>query len=102
MAALAAEGRAPFDLIFLDADKAASAEYLTRSLALARRGTVIVADNVVRGGAVVDAASPDPSVQGVRRLHALLATEPRVAATAIQTVGEKGWDGFALALVVAE
>jgi predicted O-methyltransferase YrrM len=102
MATLERDGCAPFDLIFLDADKAASADYVTRSLALSRRGTVIVADNVVRGGAVVDAASADPSVQGIRRMHALLATEPRVAATAIQTVGEKGWDGFALAVVVAD
>jgi predicted O-methyltransferase YrrM len=100
--ALAAAGRGPFDLIFVDADKASNAEYLAWALRLSRRGTVIVFDNVVRDGAVLDAASADASVQGIRRMHALLAAEPRVSATAIQTVGEKGWDGFALALVVAD
>ena len=88
-----------FDLIFLDADKANSAEYLTLALELSRPGTLIVADNVVRAGAVSDANSSDPSVQGVRRFFELLAADPRVEATAIQTVGAKGWDGFALALV---
>jgi predicted O-methyltransferase YrrM len=90
----------PFDLIFLDADKANNAEYLRWALELSRPGTVIVADNVVRGGAIVDAESANPSVQGVRRFFELLAGDPRVDATAIQTVGAKGWDGFALALVV--
>ena len=96
---LAAEGRGPFDLIFIDADKARNAEYLAWALELSRRGSLIIADNVVRDGAVVDADSSDPSVQGVRRFHELLAAEPRVTATAIQTVGSKGYDGFAIALV---
>jgi predicted O-methyltransferase YrrM len=99
---LAAEGRGPFDLVFLDADKARNAEYLAWALRLTRRGSLIVADNVVRSGAVADAGSTDPSVQGVRRFLELLAAEPRVTATAIQTVGAKGHDGFALALVVAD
>ena len=100
LAQLAAEGGGPFDLIFIDADKASNAQYLTSTLALARPGTVIVADNVVRGGAVLDRDCADPSTQGVRRFFDLLAAEPRVSATAIQTVGEKGYDGFALALVL--
>jgi predicted O-methyltransferase YrrM len=99
---LAAEGCGPFDLIFLDADKPSNPEYLRHALTLSRRGTVIIADNVVRDGAVLDARSPDPSVQGIRRFTELLAAEPRVRATAIQTVGSKGYDGFALALVVAD
>jgi predicted O-methyltransferase YrrM len=99
---LAAEGCAPFDLIFIDADKRSNPEYLEWALRLARAGTLIVADNVVRGGAVLDAANTDPTVQGVRRFHELLAADPRVSATAIQTVGIKGHDGFALALVSGE
>jgi predicted O-methyltransferase YrrM len=99
---LAAEGRGPFDLIFIDADKVNNPDYLVWALQLARRGSLIIADNVVRNGAVADPASADPSVQGVRRFHDLLATEPRVSATAIQTVGSKGYDGFALALVIAD
>ena len=99
---LAAEGRAPFDLVFVDADKGSNPEYLAWVLELSRPGGLIVADNVVRGGAVVDAASGDPSVQGVRRFYELLAAEPRVSATAIQTVGSKGYDGFAIALVTPE
>ena len=89
----------PFDLVFIDADKRSNADYLAWALDLSRPGTLIVADNVVRNGAVVDTASADASVQGVRRFFELLAAEPRVSATAIQTVGAKGWDGFALALV---
>ena len=99
---LAAEGRGPFDLIFIDADKPNNPEYFAWALKLSRRGSLIIADNVVRNGAVVDAASSDPSVQGVRRFHELLAAEPRVSATAIQTVGSKGYDGFAIALVTAD
>jgi predicted O-methyltransferase YrrM len=99
---LAAEGRGPFDLVFLDADKAGNPDYLAWALRLTRRGSLIVADNVVRGGAVADAGSRDPSVRGVRRFLELLAAEPRVTATAIQTVGAKGHDGFALALVVSD
>jgi predicted O-methyltransferase YrrM len=97
MAALAAEGIGPFDLVFVDADKASNAEYLEAALGLSRPGTLIVADNVVRGGAVLDGA--DASAAGVRRFFDALAAQPRLRATAIQTVGEKGYDGFALALV---
>jgi predicted O-methyltransferase YrrM len=98
---LAAEGSGPFDLIFIDADKPGYPDYLAWALKLSRRGSLILADNVVRGGAVVDPASADPRVQGVRRFNELLAAEPRVSATAIQTVGSKGYDGFAVALVTA-
>jgi predicted O-methyltransferase YrrM len=94
---LAADG--PFDLVFVDADKRHNADYLRWALALARPGTLIVADNVVREGAVVDGGSTDESVVGVRAMLACMAAEPRLAATAIQTVGAKGWDGFALAIV---
>jgi predicted O-methyltransferase YrrM len=89
----------PFDLIFLDADKQSSADYLRAALPLSRPGTVILADNVVRGGAILDGDSDDPRVQGVRRFYELLAAEPSLRATALQTVGSKGWDGFALAVV---
>ena len=88
-----------FDLIFIDADKPNNPAYLREALRLARAGTLIVGDNVVRGGAVVDADSPDLSVQGVRAFLDAIAAEPRLTATAIQTVGEKGWDGFVLARV---
>jgi predicted O-methyltransferase YrrM len=98
---LEAERAGPFDLIFIDADKPSNPDYLTWSLRLSRVGTLIIADNVVRGGDVLDAASSDASVRGIRRFNELLAAEPRVAATAIQTVGGKGHDGFALALVIA-
>ena len=96
---LAAEGAGPFDLVFLDADKVSYPDYLEWSLRLSRRGTVIVADNVVRKGAVTDAAGTDPNVVAVRRFNELLAREPRVSATVVQTVGAKGHDGFALAVV---
>ena len=99
---LAAEGRGPFDFIFIDADKPGYPDYLPWALRLSRRGSVIVADNIVRNGAVADPASTDPRVQGVRRFNAMLATEPRVTATAIQTVGSKGYDGFALAVVTSD
>ncbi len=89
----------PFDLVFIDADKRSNAAYLEHALRLSRPGTLIVADNVVRGGAIVDPDDPDPSVQGVRAFFDALAAEPRVRATAIQTVGAKGHDGLALALV---
>ena len=92
----------PFDLVFIDADKPSNPDYFTWAVRLTRSGGVIIVDNVVRGGAVVEAGSADPAVQGVRRLNDLIAAEPRVSATAIQTVGSKGWDGFAIALVVAE
>lgn len=93
------EGAGPFDLIFVDADKASSVRYLEHSLELSRPGTLLVFDNVVRGGAVTDGATADPSVRGIRDLLARLATDPRVSATAIQTVGDKGWDGLAIARV---
>lgn len=89
----------PFDFVFIDADKPSCAPYVEHALRLARSGTVIVIDNTVRGGAVADAASTDPSVLGVRRLHELLRAEPRLDATAIQTVGSKGHDGFTVARV---
>lgn len=99
---MVAEGQGPFDLIFLDADKRNNPGYLEWSLRLARPGTLIVADNVVRGGAVADPASRDPDVQGVRRMNELIAADRGLAATAIQTVGAKGWDGFALILVTGD
>jgi predicted O-methyltransferase YrrM len=91
----------PFDLIFVDADKRNNPAYLDHSLRLSRPGTLIVADNVVRDGAVADPASEDANAQGARRFLELLGEEPRVEATAIQTVGVKGWDGFAVAVVTA-
>lgn len=91
----------PFDLVFLDADKRSNDEYLDWALRLSRPGTVIVADNVVREGAVAHEHNRDPSVQGVRRFFERLAEDPRLDATAIQTVGSKGHDGFVLALVTA-
>ena len=97
---IASEGVGPFDLVFIDADKVSTADYFTWALKLARRGSLIIVDNVVRKGAVADASSTDPDVQGVRRFYEVLAAEPRVSATAIQTVGSKGYDGFALALVL--
>jgi predicted O-methyltransferase YrrM len=92
-------GEPPFDLVFIDADKTGSAEYLGWALRLSRPGTVIVLDNVVRGGDVLDASGTDPAVAGIRRAFDTLAAEPRLAATALQTVGAKGWDGFAIAIV---
>jgi predicted O-methyltransferase YrrM len=92
----------PFDLVFLDADKEHNPEYLCWALDLSRPGTVIVADNVVRGGSVLDEASDDPTIRGLRRFNELLAADPRVSATAIQTVGSKGWDGFAIAVVTGD
>ncbi len=96
---LAAEGRGPFDFIFIDADKLPYADYFAWAIKLSRPGSVIIADNVVRDGAVLDAGSDDPGVRGVRRLNEFLAADPRVSATAIQTVGSKGYDGFVMALV---
>lgn len=91
----------PYDLIFIDADKPNNPRYIEWALKLSRPGTVIIGDNVVRGGAVVDPDSADKNVQGVRSFVDFIANEPRLAATAIQTVGEKGWDGFVLARVLA-
>ena len=98
---LEAEGAAPFDFTFIDADKASTPQYLDWAIRLSRPGAFIVVDNVVRNGAVLLASSPDASVQGVRRTIAMLGSDPRVEATAIQTVGNKGYDGFALAMVLA-
>ncbi len=98
---LATEGLGPFDLIFIDADKPSNPQYFVWALKLSRPGTVIIVDNVVRKGAVIDAGSDDPNVQGTRHLYELLAEEARVDATVIQTVGSKGHDGLAIALVTA-
>jgi predicted O-methyltransferase YrrM len=91
----------PFDFFFIDADKKNNVPYFEWALRLSRRGSLIIVDNVVRGGAVIDPGSEDPSVQGVRRFYEFLKKEPRVSATAIQTVGCKGYDGFAVALVTS-
>lgn len=99
---LAAEGQPPFDLVFIDADKVNIPDYFTWSLKLTRKGSVIIVDNVVRKGAVIDADSSDENIQGVRKFNTLLAAEPRVTATTIQTVGSKGYDGLTIALVVAD
>ncbi|MEL7233761.1 MAG: O-methyltransferase, partial [Chloroflexota bacterium] len=96
LAQIAEDGHAPFDMIFMDADKVNYPNYLTWALKLSRPGTLIVADNVVRGGEVVNAETDDENVMGVRRFTEMLAKEPRVDVTAIQTVGSKGYDGFAL------
>ena len=96
---LASEAIGPFDLIFIDADKASIPEYFKWSLKLSRVGSLIIVDNVVRKGAVIEADSSDADVQGVRRLNEMLATEKRVTATTIQTVGSKGYDGITVALV---
>jgi predicted O-methyltransferase YrrM len=88
-----------FDFVFIDADKPSTPAYFEWALKLTRRGGMIITDNVIRDGKVIDAASDDPNVQGVRAFNAMLAAEPRVTATIIQTVGSKGYDGLALALV---
>jgi len=94
------DGRAePFDLVFIDADKEHNADYFAASVSLTRPGGVIIVDNVVRGGAVLDAGSDNSAVQGARRLIETISATPSVSATAIQTVGAKGYDGFAIALV---
>ena len=96
---LEAEGVGPFDLTFIDADKPSNPDYFRWALRMSRPGSVIIVDNVVRAGKVADASSDDPAVAGTRALMDLIASEPRVDATAIQTVGAKGYDGFALAVV---
>ncbi|MEU9133492.1 O-methyltransferase [Kitasatospora sp. NPDC048540] len=96
---LTGDDGAPFDLVFIDADKPSNPDYLDWALRLTRPGSVIIGDNVVRDGAVTDPASPDPRVQGVRRFTELIARHPRLTATAVQTVGSKGYDGFVMALV---
>ncbi len=94
------EGVDPFDMVFVDADKAHNAEYFAWALRLTHVGSVVVVDNVVRGGRLLDSSSADPDVVGTRRLYDAVAAEPRVRATAVQTVGSKGHDGFLVALVV--
>jgi predicted O-methyltransferase YrrM len=96
---LVTEGAGPFDFIFIDADKTGYPDYLGWALKLSRPGAVIIADNIVRQGAVADPSSTDPNVQAVRRFNELVAAEPRLSATVVQTVGSKGYDGFMLALV---
>jgi predicted O-methyltransferase YrrM len=99
---LAEEDGDPFDLVFIDADKSNNANYLKWALRFSRPGGLIVVDNVVRDGAVADADDPDPDIRGSRQLFEALAAEPRLTATALQTVGSKGYDGFAIALVTGE
>ncbi|WP_329458874.1 O-methyltransferase [Streptomyces sp. NBC_01497] len=101
LAALVEEGAEPFDLVFIDADKPNNPHYLEWALKLTRRGSVIIGDNVVRGGAVVDGDAADPTVRGVRDFLELMGRNPRLSATAVQTVGAKGYDGFSLARVIA-
>jgi predicted O-methyltransferase YrrM len=96
---LESSGAGPFDLIFIDADKPSNPQYLEWALKLSRPGTVIVIDNVVRDGKVVDGESADPGIQGTRRMTEMIAAEPRLTATALQNVGVKGYDGFVLAIV---
>ncbi|MEV8548428.1 O-methyltransferase [Streptomyces glaucescens] len=97
---LADENPPPFDLVFIDADKANNARYVEWALRLTRAGSLVVVDNVVRGGRVADSGSDAPDVQGTRAAIELIATHPRLSGTAIQTVGPKGYDGFALARVL--
>lgn len=96
---LVSENAGPFDLIFIDADKVSYPTYLEWSLKLSRPGTLIIADNVIRQGRILDKDSTDANVQGARRFNDLLAADPRVTATLLQMVGSKGYDGFAVALV---
>jgi predicted O-methyltransferase YrrM len=98
--ALEEDGAGPFDLSFIDADKVNTPNYFAWALDHSRPGSLIIADNVVRGGTLAETASDDPATQAQRRLHETLATEPRVTATTIQTVGGKGYDGFTVALVL--
>ncbi len=102
LAQLESEGAGPFDLVFIDADKETNPDYFRWAMRLTRPGSLIVVDNVVRHGAVIDAHSTDPSVVGTRRLNDVMAAERRISVTEIQTVGSKGYDGFALALVLGD
>jgi predicted O-methyltransferase YrrM len=97
---LKASGAGPFDLIFIDADKENNPQYLQWALKLSRRGTVIVVDNIARQGSVLEAKSSKPDIVGTRRCLEMMAAEPRLCAVALQTVGVKGLDGFALAVVL--
>lgn len=96
---LETRGEAPFDLVFIDADKPSNVGYLRWALTLSRPGTIIVLDNVVRDGEVIDPNSRDPNVLGSRAAFEFLRNEPRIHATALQLVGTKGWDGFAMGVV---
>jgi len=96
------EGAGPFDLVFIDADKVSTPDYLTWAFRLTKPGSLIIIDNVVRNGAVADPTSADPNVQGVQKALAMLSTDKRVIGAATQTVGSKGYDGFAIALVTGE
>jgi predicted O-methyltransferase YrrM len=98
---IAAEKRAPFDLTFIDADKPSNPEYFRWALKLSRHGSLIIVDNVVRDGAVLREDGGDPGIAGIRRMSQMIAAEPRVSATVIQTVGSKGYDGMLIALVTA-
>jgi len=100
LAALVQKHAEPFDFIFIDADKASYPDYLQWSLKLSRPGTLIVADNVVRDGKVIDPENSDPNIQGIRRFTELVSAEPRLRATALQTVAGKGYDGFIIAVVL--
>ena len=93
------EGAGPFDFVFIDADKASNPDYFGWALEMSRPGSVIIVDNVIREGSIVDAESEDASVKGVRRLNELMAGNPRISVTALQTVGIKGYDGFSVAIV---
>jgi predicted O-methyltransferase YrrM len=99
LAQLQKEAAQPFDLIFIDADKENIPKYLEWSLRLSRPGTIIIVDNVIRDGAIIDPKDPDPRVQGVRSFFEMLAANPNLDATSLQTVGSKGYDGFAIAIV---
>lgn len=99
--ALDTEGVGPFDFVFIDADKIHTPDYFTWALDRTRTGGMIVADNVIRDGALVDPETDDPTIPAQRRFHEMIAADPRVTATTIQTVGGKGYDGFTLALVTA-
>jgi len=98
---VAADGRGPFDMFFIDANKSNMPEYFEWSLKLARKGSVIIADNVVREGAVLDGKSKDADIQGIRRFLEMVGKEKRVSGTALQTVSTKNYDGFALVLVTS-
>lgn len=98
---MAAEKSGPFDLVFIDADKPNTPQYFTWALKLSRIGSIIIVDNVIRNGEAANAGTTDPAVQGMRRFLEMAAAEPRVNATAIQTVSSKGYDGFSIALVTS-
>ena len=98
LAALIEDRAGPFDLIFIDADKSSTPGYFAQALQLSRPGGLIIVDNVVRDGALADAGTQEAGARGMRRFHELLAAEPRVSATTIQTMGRKGYDGFTLVL----